>query len=62
MTKLQNIYSSYATADFIKKKGTHSTETIYLSLSAQVAVCTFFMKSPFVHFHKCIMYVQIFSE
>ena len=38
-----------ATADFIKKVlsvYTHSVTTIYLSLSAQVAKSTFFMKSP----------------
>ena len=38
-----------ATADFIKKVlsvNTHSMATIYLSLSAQVARSTFFMKSP----------------
>ena len=37
------------TADFIKKVlsvYTHSMTTIYLSLSAQVARITFFMKSP----------------
>ena len=36
-------------SDFIKKVlsvYTHSTTTIYLSLSAQVANSTFFMKSP----------------
>ena len=38
-----------STADFIKKVlgvYTHSKATIYLSLSAQVAESTFFMKSP----------------
>ena len=41
--------SRSATADFIKKVlsvYTHSRTTIYLSLSAQVAKNTFFMKSP----------------
>ena len=46
-----------ATADFIKKVlsvYTHSMTTIYLSLSAQVAKSTFFMKSPVpVHCEKC---------
>ena len=40
-----------STADFIKKVlsvYTHSMTTIYLSLSAQVAKSTFFMKSPVV--------------
>ena len=51
-----HIYTSYLfllpqfhTADFIKKVlsvYTHSMTTIYLSLSAQVAKSTFFMKSP----------------
>ena len=39
------------TADFIKKVlsvYTHSMASIYLSLSAQVAKSTFFMKSPIV--------------
>ena len=42
------LYTDTHTADFIKKVlgvYTHSVETIYLSLSAQVAVGTFFMKS-----------------
>ena len=37
------------TADFLKKilsVYTHAMKTIYLSLSAQVAISTFFMKSP----------------
>ena len=40
-----------ATADFMKKVPgvyTHSVETIHLSLNAQVAVGTFFRKSPVV--------------
>ena len=39
----------YYTADFVKKVlgvYTHSMETFCLSLRAQVAVGTFFMKSP----------------
>ena len=45
------------TADFIKKVlsvYTHAMKTIYLSLSAQVAISTFFMKSPVVHFPRLI--------
>ena len=41
------------TADFIKKVlsvYTHSMTTIYLSLSAQVAKSTFFMKSPVYYY------------
>ena len=45
MWKIRRSY----TADFIKKVlsvYTHSMKTIYLSLSAQVAKSTFFMKYP----------------
>ena len=50
------------TADFIKKVlsvYTHSMATIYLSLSAQVAKSTFFMKPPistYVHYRPYHVY------
>ena len=52
------LHDVYATADFIKKVisvYTHSMETIYLSLSVQVAKSTFFMKCPvcrFTHYYR----------
>ena len=50
LTGFLNVFYVFCdTADFIKKVlsvYTHSMTTIYLSLSAQVARSTFFMKSP----------------
>ena len=45
-----------ATGGFMKKVlsvYTHSMTTIYLSLSAQVAISTFFMKSPLYNSGRC---------
>ena len=47
------------TGGFMKKVlsvYTHSMTTIYLSLSAQVAISTFFMKSPLGKFQQCILF------
>ena len=49
------------TADFIKKVlpvYTHAMKTLYLSLSAQVDISTFFMKSPVVHFPRLIYAIK----
>ena len=40
---------------------THSMETIYLSLSAQVAARTFFMKSPVDEWVYFLEFLMIFS-
>ena len=54
-----------STADFIKKVlsvYSHSMTTIYLSLSAQVAKSTFFMKSLVPYYNMHIMYFSFFPS
>ena len=54
----------YGTGGFMKKVlsvYTHSMTTIYLSLSAQVAISTFFMKSPLLYYSVYIIVSIVYT-